>query len=67
MLTAKDLNLELDPTRISSPDEIQKNARQLQIVAQKFIDDICISSANIPPSFKKICSIVSSITLLNTV
>ncbi|KAK3683544.1 hypothetical protein B0T22DRAFT_468139 [Podospora appendiculata] len=60
MLTSKDLNLELDPTRISSPEEIQKNALQLQIVAKVFIDDICDSSSSIPPSFKKICSIISA-------
>lgn len=57
---AKDLNLELDPTRINSPEELQKNAHQLQIVAKVFIEDICASSASIPASFRKICSIISS-------
>ncbi|KAI0831620.1 GTPase [Hypoxylon sp. FL0890] len=60
MLTSKDLDLELDPTRISSQEELQKNAVQLRIVAKVFIDDICASSANIPPSFRKICSIIST-------
>ncbi|KAK6954912.1 hypothetical protein Daesc_002541 [Daldinia eschscholtzii] len=60
MLTSKDLDLELDPTRISSQEELQKNALQLRIVAKVFIDDICASSASIPPSFRKICSIISS-------
>lgn len=60
MLTSKDLNLELDPTRVTSSEELQKNAMQLQIVAKVFIDDICASSASIPPSFKKICSIISA-------
>ncbi|KAM7222101.1 GTPase-activator protein for ras-like GTPase [Rhypophila decipiens] len=60
MLTSKDLNLELDPTRVPSPEDLQKNALQLQIVAKVFIDDICASSASIPPSFKKICSIISA-------
>ncbi|KAH8888166.1 hypothetical protein GQ53DRAFT_871677 [Thozetella sp. PMI_491] len=59
MLTSKDLNLELDPTRVSTPEELQKNALQLQIVAKVFIDDICASSVNIPDSFRKICSIIS--------
>ncbi|KAI1381086.1 GTPase [Hypoxylon crocopeplum] len=59
MLTSKDLDLELDPTRISSQEELQKNALQLRIVAKVFIDDICASSASIPPSFRKICSIIS--------
>lgn len=60
MQTSKDLNLELDPTRVTSPEELQKNALQLEIVANVFIDDICASSARIPPSFRKICSIVSA-------
>lgn len=59
MLTSKDLDLELDPTRISSQEELQKNALQLRIVAKVFIDDICASSTSIPTSFRKICSIVS--------
>lgn len=62
MLTSKDLNLELDPARVGTPEELQKNALQLQIVAKVFIDDICASSANIPDSFRKICSIVGAIT-----
>ena len=66
MLTSKDLNLELDPARVDS-DELHKNAIQLQIVAKVFIDDICASSANIPPSFRKICNIVSSPGLLTRV
>ena len=44
MLTSKDLDLELDPARVSSPEELQKNALQLRIVAKVFIDDICASS-----------------------
>lgn len=63
MQTSKDLNLELDPTRVTSPEELQKNALQLEIVANVFIDDICASSAKIPPSFRKICSIVSTALL----
>jgi neurofibromin 1 len=59
MLTSQDLDLELDPSRISSQEELQKNAMQLRIVAKVFIDDICASSVNIPPSFRKICNIVS--------
>jgi neurofibromin 1 len=58
MMTSKDLDLELDPTRVASQDELQKNALQLRIVAKVFIDDICASSASIPAPFRKICSIV---------
>jgi neurofibromin 1 len=60
MLTSEDLDLELDPARVSTPEELQKNAMQLQIVAKVFIDDICASSINIPGSFRKICNIVSA-------
>lgn len=60
MLTSKDLDLELDPARVTSPEELEKNALQLRIVAKVFIDDICASTSSIPPSFKKICSIISS-------
>lgn len=59
MLTSKDLDLELDPSKVTSQEELQKNAMQLRIVAKVFIDDICASSAFIPPAFRKICSIVS--------
>jgi neurofibromin 1 len=59
MLTSQDLDLELDPSRVGTSEELQKNALQLQIVAKVFIDDICASSSSIPPAFRKICSIVS--------
>lgn len=59
MLTSDDLDLELDPARVTGPEELQKNALQLRIVAKVFIDDICASAANIPASFRKICHLVS--------
>lgn len=59
MLTSKDLDLELDPARVASTEELQKNALQLRIVAKVFIDDICASSSSMPPAFRKICNIVS--------
>ncbi|KAI0202508.1 GTPase [Astrocystis sublimbata] len=60
MQTSQDLDLELDPSRLSSPEELQRNAMQLRVVAKVFIDDICASSVNIPPAFRKICSIIST-------
>ncbi|KAG9237075.1 hypothetical protein BJ875DRAFT_533185 [Amylocarpus encephaloides] len=60
VLTSKDLDLELDPARTSSAEELQKNALQLRVVTKVFIDDICNSAAHIPISFRKICSIISS-------
>ena len=59
MLTSQDLDLELDPARVGSQEESQKNALQLRIVAKVFIDDICASASNIPISFRKLCNIVS--------
>lgn len=59
MMTSKDLSLELDPARVSSPEELQTNAEHLQIVARVFIENICGSAPNIPASFRSICSIVS--------
>lgn len=58
MLTSDDLDLELDPARVGSSEELQKNALQLQIVAKVFIDDICSSADRMPTSFRRICSIV---------
>ncbi|RAL67207.1 hypothetical protein DID88_007984 [Monilinia fructigena] len=60
VLTSKDLDLELDPARTTSPEELQKNALQLRVVTKVFIDDICNSASRIPVSFRKICSIISS-------
>lgn len=59
VLTSKDLDLELDPARTASAEELQKNALQLRVVTKVFIDDICNSAVQIPISFRKICSIVS--------
>lgn len=66
MLTSQDLDLELDPLRVSSEDELHKNALQLQIVAKVFMDDICASSSNIPVSLRKVCNIVSRTLLISS-
>ncbi|KAM0278007.1 hypothetical protein ACHAO9_012333, partial [Fusarium lateritium] len=60
MLTSKDLDLELDPARVNTTEELQKNALQLRIVAKVFVDDICASSSSIPPAFRRICYIISN-------
>lgn len=60
LVTSKDLDLELDPARTSSTEELQKNALQLRVVTKVFIDDICNSATEIPVSFRKICHIISS-------
>lgn len=60
VLTSNDLDLELDPARTASAEELQKNALQLRVVTKVFIDDICNSATHIPVSFRKICSIIST-------
>ncbi|TQS39320.1 hypothetical protein Golomagni_00158 [Golovinomyces magnicellulatus] len=59
-LTSQDLDLELDPARTVSPEELQKNALQLRVVTKVFIDDICNSTAHLPVTLRKICSIISA-------
>lgn len=61
MLTSQEVDLELDPARVRSNDELKKNALQLRIIAKVFIDEICGSTSIIPPSFRKICHLVSLI------
>ncbi len=58
--SVEDLDLELDPSRTSSPEELERNAIQLRVVTKAFLDDITNSSANVPPSFRKICNIIAS-------
>jgi len=65
ILTSKDIDLELDPARTSSTEELQKNALQLRVVTKVFIDDICNSAPDIPVWFRKICSIVCLLTQLS--
>lgn len=64
IMTEKDLDFELDPARVKSPDELKKNAVQLRIVAKVFIDDICASWSKIPTAFRKICSIISTAVMV---
>jgi neurofibromin 1 len=59
MITMKDMSLELDPTRVSSAEELETNVQHLQIVAKVFIDNICDSVSETPASFRQICSLVS--------
>ncbi|PMB73473.1 Neurofibromin [Beauveria bassiana] len=63
MMTSQELDLELDPARVSSAEELKKNATQLQIVAKVFMDDICGSAPSIPAPFRKICSIIHDAVL----
>src|SRR5438552_5090538 len=58
--SADELDLELDPARTASPEELQRNALQLRFVTNVFIDEICKSVANVPPSFRFICHIITS-------
>ncbi|RWA09952.1 hypothetical protein EKO27_g5161 [Xylaria grammica] len=66
MLTSEDLDLELDPSRLSSPEELQRNAMQLRIVAKEdlqhckspydstiTIADTCEISTAVMPRFQE--------------
>lgn len=59
MLTSHELDLELDPARVGSVEESQRNALRLRIVAKVFIENICASESNIPSCLRKLCNIVS--------
>lgn len=62
--SSEELNLELDPTRSSSPEELHRNALQLQAVTQIFIEGICKSAARMPATFRRIChTIATAVTL----
>jgi neurofibromin 1 len=61
VLASKDLDLELDPARVASAEELSRNAGQLRVITKVFIDDICNSGPQMPVFFKKICSIVSPV------
>lgn len=58
ILSSNDVDLELDPARVATPEELEKNALQLRIVTKVFVDDICNSTPNMPVSFRQICHIV---------
>ena len=63
ILSSDDLDLELDPARIATSEELEKNALQLRIVTKVFVDDICNSTSNMPISFRQICHIVRPLCL----
>ena len=58
--SSKELDLELDPTRSTSPEELHRNALQLQRITQIFIEDICKSAENVPATFRRICHTIAS-------
>ena len=58
ILSSDKLDLELDPARITSSEELQRNALQLQLVTKVFIDNIVNSADKIPYSFRKICNTI---------
>ncbi|EWC46134.1 hypothetical protein DRE_04708 [Drechslerella stenobrocha 248] len=61
--TSDELDLELDPARTSSPEELQRNAQRLRYVTNMFIDEICESFEQVPASFRFIChTITTSVT-----
>ncbi|KAF3935966.1 Neurofibromin [Dactylella cylindrospora] len=63
IISSDELDLELDPARTSSPEELQRNALQLRFVTNVFIDEICKSVEQVPAPFRFIChTITTSVT-----
>ena len=61
--SSEQLELELDPSRAGSAEELRRNALQLQQVTQTFINEICKSTERVPPTFRRIChTIVAAVT-----
>lgn len=58
--SSAELNLELDPTRSSSAEELHRNALQLQHVTQIFINAICSSGDEVPATFQRICHAIAT-------
>ncbi|KAI9674112.1 MAG: Ras GTPase activating protein ira2 [Caeruleum heppii] len=58
-----ELDLELDPARTTSPEQLQRNALHLRHVTKVFIDDICKSTNKVPSAFRQICSIISNLVM----
>ncbi|KAI9792371.1 MAG: Ras GTPase activating protein ira2 [Piccolia ochrophora] len=55
-----ELDLELDPTRTTSHEELQHHATELRSVTQILIDDICSSGDKVPPTFRRICHTIAT-------
>lgn len=60
ILSSNELDLELDPSRTSSPEQLQRNIVQLKWVTTVFIENICKSFDTVPTSFRDICNIITS-------
>ncbi|KAI9815632.1 MAG: Ras GTPase activating protein ira2 [Thelocarpon impressellum] len=59
--SSEQVNLELDPIRTSSPEDLQRNALQLKYITKVFIDDICKSTDKVPLIFRRICNVIASV------
>jgi neurofibromin 1 len=60
ILSSAVLDLELDPARTSSPEELNANEEQLRAIAKIFISEITKSGPFLPDSFRRICHTISS-------
>jgi neurofibromin 1 len=60
LVSSEHLDLELDPARTSSPEELNRNALQLRYITKVFIDDITKSADKVPISFQRLCYTISS-------
>lgn len=60
IVSSDKLDLELDPGRTSSTEELQRNELQLRYITKVFIDEICKSANVVPNSFRWICHTITS-------
>ncbi|KAI5797697.1 hypothetical protein EDC01DRAFT_36289 [Geopyxis carbonaria] len=58
--SSEDLDLELDPARTSSNEELERNGQALRGIAKTFIKDITRSASIVPESFRSICHTITT-------
>ncbi|BFZ63306.1 Ras GTPase activating protein ira2 [Saitoella coloradoensis] len=56
---ASKLDLELDPSKVQSDQELARHVQRLKLLTQKFIEAICQSAAHVPAPFRELCYHIS--------
>ncbi|KAL7276775.1 Ras GTPase activating protein ira2 [Rhizina undulata] len=64
IVSSDKLDLELDPARTPSVEELQKNELQLRYITKVFIDEITKSAKYVPDSFRRICATITTCVTL---
>ncbi|KAI9843719.1 MAG: Ras GTPase activating protein ira2 [Thelocarpon superellum] len=57
---ANELDLELDPVKVATTEQLQRNAVQLCYVSKIFIDEILKSTERVPVIFRRICNLITT-------